>query len=67
MAGSPGVLVAYQALPLSDEAPGQQAIGVAIAAMRDVGPPVDPDLWVPSAECSQCYQGCAAVGWSGVF
>ncbi len=42
-----------------EAAPGQQAIGVTIAAMRDVGLPVDPDLWVPSAECSQCYQGCA--------
>jgi hypothetical protein len=37
----------------------QQAIGVTIAAMRDAGLPVDPDLWVPRAECSQCYQGCA--------
>ena len=39
--------------------PGQQAIGVTIAAMRDAGLLVDPDLWVPTAECSQCYQGCA--------
>lgn len=39
--------------------PGQQAIGVTIAAMRDAGLSVDPDLWVPVAECSQCYQGCA--------
>ena len=37
----------------------QQAIGVTIAAMRDAGLPVDPGLWVPRAECSQCYQGCA--------
>jgi anti-sigma regulatory factor (Ser/Thr protein kinase) len=37
----------------------QQAIGITIAAMRDAGLPVDPDLWVPRAECSQCYQGCA--------
>jgi anti-sigma regulatory factor (Ser/Thr protein kinase) len=37
----------------------QQAIGVTIAAMRDLGVPVDADLWVPRAECSQCYQGCA--------
>jgi hypothetical protein len=40
-------------------AAGQQAIGVTIAAMRDAGLPVDPGLWVPRAECSQCYQGCA--------
>ena len=37
----------------------QQAIGVTITAMRDIGLPVYPDLWVPRAECSQCYQGCA--------
>jgi hypothetical protein len=37
----------------------QRAIGVTIAAMRDAGLPVNPDLWVPRAECSQCYQGCA--------
>jgi hypothetical protein len=37
----------------------QQAIGVTIAAMRDTDLPVDSDLWVPRAECSQCYQGCA--------
>jgi anti-sigma regulatory factor (Ser/Thr protein kinase) len=37
----------------------QQAIGVTIAAMRAAGLPVDPGLWVPRAECSQCYQGCA--------
>ena len=44
----------------SDEAASeQQAIGVTIAAMRAAGLPVDPDLWVPRAECSQCYQGCA--------
>jgi hypothetical protein len=38
---------------------GQQAIGVTIAALRHAGLPVDPDLWVPRAACSQCYQGCA--------
>jgi hypothetical protein len=37
----------------------QQAIGVTVAAMRAAGLPVDPALWVPRAECSQCYQGCA--------
>jgi anti-sigma regulatory factor (Ser/Thr protein kinase) len=37
----------------------QQAIGATIAAMRHAGVPVDPELWVPRAECSQCYQGCA--------
>ena len=42
-----------------EAAPGQQAIGVTIAAMRDAGLPTDPDLWVPAAECSQCYQGCS--------
>lgn len=35
------------------------AAPVIIAAMRDAGLPVDPDLWVPRAQCSQCYQGCA--------
>jgi hypothetical protein len=43
-----------------DEAPSeQQAIGATIAAIRDVGLPVDSGLWVPKATCSQCYQGCA--------
>jgi hypothetical protein len=37
----------------------QQAVGVTIAAMRNLGLQVDPDLRVPRAECSQCYQGCA--------
>jgi hypothetical protein len=37
----------------------QQAIGVTISAIRDAGLPVDASLWVPAAECSQCYQGCA--------
>jgi hypothetical protein len=37
----------------------QEAIGVTVAAMRAAGLPVDPSLWVPKAECSQCYQGCA--------
>jgi anti-sigma regulatory factor (Ser/Thr protein kinase) len=36
----------------------QQAIGATIAAMRDAGLAVDPDLWVPRIACSQCYQGC---------
>jgi hypothetical protein len=43
----------------SGAASGQQTIGVTIAAIRDAGLHVDPDLWVPRAECSQCYQGCA--------
>lgn len=38
---------------------GRQAIGITITAMRDAGLPVDPDLWVPAAQCSQCYQGCS--------
>lgn len=42
-----------------EAAQGQQAIGVTIAAMRDAGLHVDPDLWVPRSVCSQCYQGCA--------
>lgn len=42
-----------------DEAAPRQGIGVTIAAIRDAGLDVDPDLWVPRAECSQCYQGCA--------
>jgi hypothetical protein len=43
----------------SESAGEQQAIGTTISAMRDIGLPVDPDMWVPRAECSQCYQGCA--------
>jgi hypothetical protein len=39
--------------------PDQQSIGTTIAAMRAVGLPVDTPLWVPRAQCSQCYQGCA--------
>jgi hypothetical protein len=35
-----------------------EATGDTIAAMRAEGLHVDPDLWVPSAECSQCYAGC---------
>lgn len=42
-----------------ESAAEQQAIGVTIAAMRNAGLPVDSDLWVPRAVCSQCYQGCA--------
>lgn len=42
-----------------EAAPEQQAIGATIAAMRDAGLRADPDLWVPRAVCSQCYQGCA--------
>jgi hypothetical protein len=37
----------------------RQAIGITIAAMRGAGLRVDTGLWVPRAECSQCYQGCA--------
>ena len=37
----------------------QHTVGVTIAAMRDAGLAVDPGLWVPKAQCSQCYQGCA--------
>ena len=36
-----------------------QEAGDTIAAMRAAGLHVDPGLWVPSAECSQCYQGCS--------
>jgi hypothetical protein len=39
--------------------PAREAIGATIAAMRAAGVTVDPGLWVPTAECSQCYQGCA--------
>jgi hypothetical protein len=42
-----------------DAGSGQQAIGATVAAMRDAGLSVDPDLWVPRVTCSQCYQGCA--------
>lgn len=43
----------------AEAASEQQAIGVTITAMRAAGLPVDADLWVPRAVCSQCYQGCA--------
>jgi hypothetical protein len=43
----------------SEANPEQQAIGITISAMRDAGLPVEPDLWVPRAACSQCYQGCS--------
>lgn len=38
---------------------GAERIGVTVAAMRKAGMPVDADLWVPAALCSQCHQGCA--------
>ena len=41
-----------------DTAPG--AVGATIAAMRAAGLPVDTALWVPAANCSQCYQGCTS-------
>jgi len=42
-----------------EAAGGPQAIGATIAAMRAASLPVDPELWLPAAQCSQCYQGCA--------
>ncbi|WP_449061229.1 glycine-rich domain-containing protein [Planomonospora algeriensis] len=44
------------ARPVSDPA---AAIGATVAAMRAAGLPVDTELWVPAAQCSQCYAGCA--------
>ncbi|MFD0857157.1 glycine-rich domain-containing protein [Actinomadura adrarensis] len=38
---------------------GAERIGVTVAAMRAAGMPVDTDLWIPTARCSQCYAGCA--------
>jgi hypothetical protein len=38
---------------------GAERIGATVAAMRAAGVPVDTDLWVPTARCSQCYAGCA--------
>jgi hypothetical protein len=35
------------------------AIGATVAAMCTAGLPVDTELWVPDAKCSQCYAGCA--------
>ncbi len=35
-----------------------EAIGATVAAMRAAGIEVDPELWVPSSKCSQCYAGC---------
>ncbi|RBQ11663.1 hypothetical protein DP939_44795 [Spongiactinospora rosea] len=37
---------------------GVTRVGAAVEAMRAVGLPVDAELWIPSSECSQCYQGC---------
>lgn len=42
-----------------EAAPAREAIGATVAVMRAEGLPVDPDLWLPAAACSQCYQGCA--------
>ena len=36
-----------------------EAIGATVAAMRAAGLPVDPELWLPKSNCSQCYAGCA--------
>lgn len=36
-----------------------ERIGATVAAMREAGMPVDADLWIPGARCSQCHQGCA--------
>jgi hypothetical protein len=41
-----------------ERADGPAAIGDTIAAMRAAGLRVDPELWVPAAQCSQCHQGC---------
>lgn len=34
-------------------------LGDSIQAMRSLGVTVDTALWLTSAECSQCYAGCA--------
>ncbi|WP_119731749.1 glycine-rich domain-containing protein [Thermomonospora amylolytica] len=34
------------------------AVGATVAAMRAAGLPVDIELWVSSADCSQCHAGC---------
>lgn len=43
--------------------PGTCDLGATIAAIRDAGFDVDPDLWTRGAKCngncSQCYAGCA--------
>lgn len=46
------------ALP-GEARPAREAIGVTIAAIRAAGLRVDASLWVPKANCSQCYAGCA--------
>jgi hypothetical protein len=47
------------------DAPGQRdkaasvaRLGHTMQAMRQAGVPVEPDLWLLPADCSQCYQGC---------
>ncbi|WP_431895941.1 glycine-rich domain-containing protein [Nonomuraea sp. bgisy101] len=49
-------------IPEDEPATGAAAvdrIGVTITAMRAANLPVDVELWLHKAECSQCYQGCA--------
>lgn len=35
-----------------------QDVAATLVTMRAAGLPVDSELWVSSAECSQCYAGC---------
>lgn len=37
---------------------GLARLGATVEAMREAGLPVDPDLWITAANCSQCYSGC---------
>ena len=41
------------------ERPASERIGATVAAMRAAGLPVDPALWLPGSDCSQCYAGCS--------
>ncbi|MGP3963261.1 glycine-rich domain-containing protein [Nonomuraea sp. 3N208] len=44
--------------PGGDKAAFVARLGDTIQAMRALGLTVDSELWLASAECSQCYAGC---------
>lgn len=54
-----GRFIHHRPDPPGEARPETEATGLTIAAMRAAGLHVDTALWVPRAECSQCYQGCA--------
>ncbi|MEV4287333.1 hypothetical protein AB0K40_17655 [Nonomuraea bangladeshensis] len=44
--------------PCGDQAAYVARLGDTMQAMRALGLPVDAELWLTPADCSQCYQGC---------